>query len=150
MNFLVDTSVISHFAPGRSPIAPDRITWALANQHRWFLPTIAAMEIQQGICRLERVGSPRRAAVLAAWFASTLETFRSRIVDLDLQAAMKAAALSDRLVASGKHPGFADVLIAATADVRGYGILSRNLRHFEPTGVPVYDPFSANPAELPT
>lgn len=150
MNFLVDTSVISHFAPGRSPIAPERINWALGNQHRWFLPTIAAMEIQQGICRLERLGSPRRAAGLAAWFGGILETFRSRIVELDLQAALKAAALSDQLVASGRHPGFADVLIAAMADVRGYGILSRNLRHFEPIGVPVFDPFSIDPAHLPT
>lgn len=150
MNFLVDTSVISHFAPGRSPIAPERIAWALANQHRWFLPTIAALEIQQGIHRLERVGSPRRARELAAWFAGVLEMFRSRLVDLDLQAALTAAALSDRLIAAGRHPGLVDVLIAATADVRGYGILTRNLRHFEPTGVPAFDPFSADPAHGPT
>ena len=150
MNFLVDTSVVSHFAPGRSPIAPERITWALANQHRWFLPTIAALEIEQGIRRLERVGSSRRAADLSRWFAGILDNFRSRIVDLDLKAALHAAAMSDRLVAMGRHPGFADVLIAASADAHGYGILSRNLRHFEPTGVPVFDPFSADPSKLPT
>lgn len=150
MNFLVDTSVVSDFAPGRSPIAPERITWALANQHRWYLPAIAAMEIQQGIARLERIGSARRAADLAGWFAGILEIFRSRIVDLDLQAALRAGALSDRLLSSGRNPGLADVLIAATAEVHGFAILTRNLRHFEPTGVPAFDPFSSDPAKLPT
>jgi len=123
MNFLVDTSVISHLAPGRSAIAPERMAWALANQHRWFLPTVTAMEMKQGICKLERAGATRRAADLDRWFGTMLVVFRERIVEFDLASAIVAAGLSDRTC---------------------------NLRHFEPMGVPAFDPFSADPAKRPT
>ncbi|WP_244876980.1 PIN domain-containing protein [Acidocella facilis] len=38
-------------------------------------------------------------------------------------------------------PGFADIIIAATAQHHGLTILTRNLRHFEPLGAAVHDPF---------
>ena len=34
----------------------------------------------------------------------------------------------------------ADLLIAATALEHGLTVVTRNVRHFEPTGVPVLDP----------
>jgi len=150
MNFLVDTSVISHLAPGRSAIAPERMAWALANQHRWFLPTVTAMEMKQGICKLESAGAVRRAAELDRWFGTLLVVFRKRIVEFDLASAMVAASMSDRLVSLGRYPGAVDVFIAAIAEARGFAVLTCNLRHFEPTGVPAFDPFSADPAKRPT
>jgi predicted nucleic acid-binding protein len=45
----------------------------------------------------------------------------------------------------GHAPGFADIIIAATARRRGLTILSRNVRHFEPLGVAVSNPFVALP-----
>jgi hypothetical protein len=39
--------------------------------------------------------------------------------------------------ANGQVPGFADVIIAATAQKRGLTVLSRDVRHFVPLGVPV-------------
>ena len=150
MNFLIDTSVLSEFAPGRTAIAPDRLAWALANQHRWFLPTVAAMELRQGVCKLERTGSSRRAVDLDRWFRGMLDQFAGRIVGLDLATALEAAAMSDRLIGEGRHPGFGDVLIAASARAHGFAVLTRNFRHFAPTGVPTFDPFSTDPELLPT
>jgi predicted nucleic acid-binding protein len=43
--------------------------------------------------------------------------------------------------AAGLAPGFADIAIAATAVHHGLTILTRNLRHFEPLGIAVIDPF---------
>jgi len=42
-------------------------------------------------------------------------------------------------------PGFEDIAIAATAAVRGLTVLTANLRHFEPLGVPCLDPFEKLP-----
>ena len=35
----------------------------------------------------------------------------------------------------------ADLLIAATALEHGLTVVTRNVKHFEPTGVPVFNPF---------
>jgi toxin FitB len=47
---------------------------------------------------------------------------------------MRAARRSDR-------SGGADLLIAAAALEYGLTVVTRNVRHFLPTGVPVEDPF---------
>jgi predicted nucleic acid-binding protein len=49
--------------------------------------------------------------------------------------------MSDRARGLGHAPGLADIIIAATAQHRGLTVLSRNLRHLEPLGVAVVDPF---------
>jgi predicted nucleic acid-binding protein len=102
------------------------------------------MEIEQGIRKLERKGTTRRAEALADWFRETVVIFSDNIVDLDRRSAIRAGTLTDHLLASGRHPGLADVLIAATAIVHGFSILTRNVRHFNLTGVPTFDPFSAD------
>jgi toxin FitB len=58
--------------------------------------------------------------------------------------ARTAGALSD-LARNRGAPGFADVAIAATAKCRGFTILTTNVRHFEPLGVPFSDPFAGLP-----
>jgi predicted nucleic acid-binding protein len=42
--------------------------------------------------------------------------------------------------AIGRHPGFANVGIAATAQVRDIVLLTRNTKHFEPFDIAVIDP----------
>jgi predicted nucleic acid-binding protein len=43
-------------------------------------------------------------------------------------------------------PGFADIVIAATARSRGLTIPTRNARHFEPLDVPTLNPFVRLPS----
>jgi predicted nucleic acid-binding protein len=45
-----------------------------------------------------------------------------------------------------RHPGFADVAIAALAQHAGLLLLTRNLKHFEPLGVACADPLISLPA----
>jgi len=45
----------------------------------------------------------------------------------------------------GQAPGFADIIIAATAQRHGLAILSRNIRHFDPLGVSAINPFDELP-----
>lgn len=47
---------------------------------------------------------------------------------------------------AGRMPEMADLSIAATAMLKGYVVLTRNLRHFQGTGVTALDPFESLPA----
>jgi toxin FitB len=53
--------------------------------------------------------------------------------------------LSDRARGQGHAPGLADIIIAATAQHHGLTILSRNVQHFVPLGVPLLNPFDRLP-----
>src|SRR6266702_3419777 len=91
--------------------------------------------------QLRREGASRKSADLAAWLDTVLHLYGDRILAFDAATARIAGALSDRARGLGRAPGLADIIIAATAQHRGLTILSRNLRHLEPMGVAVVDPF---------
>ncbi|MFZ0204740.1 MAG: PIN domain-containing protein [Roseiarcus sp.] len=59
--------------------------------------------------------------------------------------ALVAARLAD--IARPQHIELADLLVAATAKTHGLCVLTRNLRHFVPTGIPTIDPTTALPAD---
>lgn len=65
-----------------------------------------------------------------------------------MAAAQRLGTLSDQARAAGQAPGLADLAIAATAQVRGYTVLTRNLRHFRGLAVPAHDSFRSLPAEI--
>jgi predicted nucleic acid-binding protein len=102
-------------------------------------------EIEDGIAELRREGATRKSEDLAAWLETVLHLYGDRVLTFDMLTARIAGALSDRARSQGRVPGFADIIIAATARHRGLTILPRNLRHFTPLAVPAVDPFTALP-----
>jgi predicted nucleic acid-binding protein len=80
---------------------------------------------------------------LRRWFDRILDDYGDRLLSFDLAAARIAGAFGDAAQAEGRHPGFADVAIAAIAKSRGFVVLTLNLRHFEPLGVETLNPFNA-------
>ena len=72
-----------------------------------------------------------------------LSFYADRVLPFDLAAARIAGVLSDAALADGRHPGFADVAIAAIAKSRELVILTLNLRHFHPLGIDTLNPFNA-------
>jgi hypothetical protein len=80
-----------------------------------------------------------------AWLETLLHLYGDRILAFDTATARVAGALSDRARGQGQAPGFADVIIAATALHHELTVLSRNLKHFEPLGVRAIDPFATLP-----
>jgi toxin FitB len=143
--YLVDTSVISAGAPSRLA-PPELVGWMDAHSMLLFLSAVTVAEIEDGIAKLRRDGATRKAEDLAAWLETVLHLYGARVLAFDTPTARIAGALSDRARGQGQTPGFADIVIAATAKRHGLTILSRNLRHFVPLGVPVLDPFVALPA----
>jgi hypothetical protein len=141
---LVDTNVIS--AGAQSGVASAKlVTWMDAHSAALSLSAVTVMEIVDGIAKLRREGATRKSADLAAWWEAVLHLYGERILSLDTATAQIAGALSDLARGQGRAPGVADLMIAATARRHGLTILSRNLRHFLPLGVPVLDPFAALP-----
>lgn len=77
---------------------------------------------------------------MAAWLDSVLNMFGDRILNVSLSVARCWGRLSQRLGYNST-----DLVIAATALDAGFTVVTRNVRHFEPTGVRVINPFE--PAE---
>ena len=100
-----------------------------------FLSAITIGEIERGVVR-QQVKNPVFAEALRAWLDRTVETYGDRILSVDTRVARRWGRLSARI----GHGG-ADLLIAATALENGQTIVTRNVRHFLPTGVPVEDAF---------
>lgn len=139
--YLLDTSVVSMLAPGPEPFVPSPLSdWLQAHHQQLYLPCIAIAEMAQGISKLRRADGTERAGRLDRWLDGLLSTYADRILPLDAQAARLAGEISDAAIARGRHPGFADVAIAALAQYAGLVLLTCNLRHFEALGVACADP----------
>ena len=144
--YLLDTSVVSVLAPGRESFVPTPLSeWLQAHHKQLYLPCIAIAEMAQGIGKLRRAGGAERADRLDRWLDGLLSIYADRILPLDAQAARLAGDISDAAMAQGRHPGFADVAIAALAQNAGLLLLTCNLKHFEPLGVACADPLAALP-----
>jgi len=142
--WLLDTNVLSAFAPGKPSVSPKMTTWFNERSEELFLSAIAATEIEAGISKLHRIGFAQRADDLRAWFELVLSLYADRVLAFDLPAARIAGSLGDAARTEGRHPGFADVAIAAIAKSRELMVLTLNLRHFDPLGIDARNPFDAD------
>jgi predicted nucleic acid-binding protein len=148
--YLVDTDVISAGAPSKTGASQALVAWMDETSADLYVSAVSIAEIEAGIAKLRRQGAERRAEDLAAWLDALLHLYAERVLPFEVRAARIAGALADRARSEGRAPGFADVLIAATAKLRGLTILTRNARHFEPLGVPFFDPYERLPPRRTT
>jgi hypothetical protein len=143
--YLLDTNVVSAFAPGR-PAAPFQLAqWLEAHSDFLFLSVISVVEVEAGISKLQRTGANARADLLTAWIEKILGAYNERVLAFDLAAGRLAGALSDRARAAGSNPGFADIAIAATAQRHDLVLLTANVRDFRAVGVRYANPFETLP-----
>lgn len=144
--YLVDTNIVSLLDPRRRSDAATRVLdWMRLHDAALHLSAITILEIEEGRLKLLRRRQPERAAQIGAVLDVILAAFAHRILPVDVRVALAAAAITDALrreTLEGK-----DVLIAATARVHGFTVLTANLIHFERTGVPVIKPLDGLPPE---
>ena len=131
--FLLDTDVLS--ALRRRERNPEAVLW-VENQRTTDLhiSVVTVGEIERGITRQQR-GNPSFARELVLWLDRVLSLYGERILPVDTAIARRWGRLSATL----GHDG-ADLLIAATAMEHRLTVVTRNVRHFEPTGVAVLNP----------
>jgi predicted nucleic acid-binding protein len=132
--YLIDTVVLSEL---RKPQRDARLESWVERQRTidLFVSVITIGEIERGIAR-QRERDPDFAAALAAWLDRVLVLYGERILPFDLQVARRWGQLS----AAIGHDG-ADLMISATALEHGLTVVTRNVSDFEPTGVPILNPF---------
>ena len=136
--FLIDTMVLSELR--RRERDPGVVGWiGKQRPEDCFLSVVSIGEIERGIAR-KRVADPGFAQQLAGWLDQLLRLYGDRLLPVDVATARRWGHLSAEI----GHDG-ADLLIAATALERGLTVVTRNLRHFEPTGVMLINPWQEPP-----
>jgi predicted nucleic acid-binding protein len=132
--YLIDTVVLSELR--RRQRDAGVVAW-MARQHQedCYLSVVSLGEIERGIAR-KRASDPRFAEDLAAWLDRLLRLHGQRLLPVDLAIARRWGRLSAAL---GQDS--ADLVIAATALEHGLTVVTRNLRHFTPTGVATLNPW---------
>ena len=133
--FLLDTNTVSALRrPDRHPLVAE---WAAAQPSlEVFISVVTIGEIQRGITREER-RDPPFARDLTLWLQQLVASYGERILPFDIQSAQRWGRLSASL--GHQDP---DLIIAATALERDLTVVTRNVRHFQPTGVRILNPFS--------
>lgn len=136
--FLLDTNVISE--PKRARPDEGVIAWLgdqlLSDLH---ISVITVGELRRGIVRLE---PGRRRDDLDFWLADLILRYGDRILPVDLDVTERWAALAEAARAVGRPSEMTDELIAATAHVHGLTVVTRNVRHFQPSGCRTLSPWS--------
>ena len=134
MTFLLDTDVLS--ALRRFERNPKVVSWVEARRTAdLYLSVVTVGEIERGIAQQQQ-RNPSFAQELALWLDRVLSWYGDRILPVDSDTARRWGQLSAALGQYG-----ADLLIAATALEHGLTVVTRNVRHFQNTGVPTLNPF---------
>jgi predicted nucleic acid-binding protein len=136
VSFLLDTNVLAEIRKPR-PHPAVAAWYEEAGDDELFLSVLVVGEIQQGVARLRRK-DPRQAAVYETWLGKLQRGFADRLLPVTQDVALEWGRLS-----AGNPPPVIDGLIAATALVHGLTVVTRNVADFEPTGVPLLNPFAA-------
>jgi predicted nucleic acid-binding protein len=133
--FLLDTNIISELRKPRRD--PRVVEWVRSvPPDNLFISVVTVGEITRGIAKRRRAGGVADADALQEWFDGVLSSYGDRIISIDVRIASRWGLLLD------KHPQLAtDMLLAATALVRGLTVATRNVEHFETADVPVFNPF---------
>ncbi len=143
MIYLLDTNVVSEMRkafPSRNrPAKIDRQvqSWlASISASDLYLSAITILELELGFLLLER-RDPAQGAMLRSWVRNrVLEYFAGRILAVDVAIAQCCASLDVPDPMEDR-----DALIAATGLVHGMTVVTRNVSHFEPTGVTLLNPW---------
>ena len=137
--YLLDTNVVSKFAPGKPALSEDLKEWMRVQgaADALFLSAMTIAEIEKGIRSLQRRGATDKSQLLRQWLDGIISSFDDRILPMDIAVALAAGEIEDEAIGQGRHPGLGDVIIAATAKSFDLTVVTENMRHFEPLGVEV-------------
>lgn len=128
MNYLLDTNVISE--PTKAPPNAGVLTWlATVDEDSIFMSVVTVTELRYGI---DRLPSGKRRSRLDTWLRQELiPRFEGRIVPVDLEIADACGRLVARSEAMGRQLEPRDAFLAATAEVHGLAMVTRNVSDFE-------------------
>jgi toxin FitB len=138
VSFLLDTNVVSEWVRPR----PDAgvVAWlAQADEDRIFISVVTLAELRHGI---ERLAAGKRRRRLDEWLKDELPLrFEGRVLAVDAAIADSWGRLTASSEASGRPISVADAFIAATAEVHGLSLVTRNAPDFGATVRAIVNPW---------
>jgi hypothetical protein len=140
VSFLIDTNVISEVA---KPHPNPQVMAFLheTDEDRLFISVIVLGELRRGVA-LKADG--RAKASLDAWLRLDLpERFSGRIIDITPAIADEWGELMAEAKLKGRALHAMDGFLAATARAHGQTLVTRNVKDFEPFGLPLFNPWDA-------
>jgi len=135
--FLLDTNVLSE--PTKLRPHPAVTLWLSAqSSSTQFISVISLAEANYGI---ERLHPGRKADGLRQWLGSVIIDFGERLLPVDAEIAMTQARIRRTTEHDRRTMPATDAFIAATAEVHGLTLVTRNVRDFKAWGGPVFNPW---------
>ncbi len=139
MTYLLDTNVVSELRK-RDP-DPRVLAWfATISSAELFLSVLTIGEIRLGIERLRRKDEPQ-ADLLEQWLRGLQVAYQDHLIDVDADVAEEWG----RLNVPDPLPVI-DGLLAASAKVRGWTLVTRNTADLQRSNVALLNPFESRPA----
>lgn len=135
MSYLLDTNVLSELRRGHRAHPLLRKWFDATDDRLLFTSVLVFGEIRRGIELLRR-RDPISAAALDQWQHRLIETFGDRVLPVDAAVANQWGLLN----VPDPVPTV-DGLLAATAMVAGFTLVTRNVKDIRDTGVRYLDPF---------
>jgi predicted nucleic acid-binding protein len=145
LNYLLDTNVISAVAPTRKERPNALVQWLDLASGGLYLSVVTVAEVSDGIAKAAREGAACKAAALKDWWAAVEHLYGDRILPFDRRVAHIAGCMRDAARGAGQNPGFADIVIAASAKAHGLTVLTGNVKHFSAIADGLANPFDRLP-----
>lgn len=102
---------------------------------------VSAVSIGEIVFGIEMLSAGRRKRELEFWIRDFEDRYSGRILPVDVLVARFWGEMNAKVRQRGRHVAPADGLIAATALQHGLHVVTRNVKDFEPTGVPIVNPW---------
>lgn len=138
MAWLLDTCVLSEL----SKPAPSGgvVQWLeAADEETLWLSALTIGELRFGVAKLPSGARRRR---LHGWVDDVEARFSQRVIAVGPREARRWGELRARLRSRGLALAVVDGIVAATADVHGLTLVTRNVRDVAATGIRIFDPFA--------
>lgn len=136
--FLLDTNVISEWTKARPE--PAVAAWLEErDEDVLFLSVVSFAEIRRGI---ERLPESKHRQRLTAWLVEDLtDRFDRRILPIDRAVSEAWGQVTVRCERAGRTISVLDGFLAASAEVYGLVLATRDVRDFTCTGIKLVDPW---------
>jgi predicted nucleic acid-binding protein len=139
VSFLLDTNVLSE--PVKERPNSGVLAWLTkVNEDQVFVSVVTITELRYGV---ERLAIGKRRERLVGWLRKDLiSRFEGRILPVDLRIADACGGFMARSESMGRPMDARDAFIAATAEVHGLTLVTRNKSDFEPTLKAIISPWT--------
>ncbi|MCI0429414.1 MAG: type II toxin-antitoxin system VapC family toxin [Rhodospirillales bacterium] len=139
MSFLLDTNIVSEWVKPRPD--PGVVAWlADVDEDRVFISVVTLAELGHGVARMDDGARRRR---IDEWLRQELPArFEGRVLFIDDAVADAWGRVVARGEELGRRIGPMDAFIAATAQVHGLTVVTRNTADFKSSVEAVVNPWS--------